>query len=142
MDLVLNELQDTKTQLTEVSKHLIEVQTTLKIFVEQNIETKKSLEALDLDFKKRFEPLAEKVSSWSGALKIISIGSMLVPILIMGVFAMFNPNNVKLEDLDKRFQQHVYDPKLHHNIISYIDSKFVTKQELRDHCNKWVGGIT
>lgn len=136
MDLVLNELQDTKTQLTEVSKHLIEVQTTLKIFVEQNLETKKSLETLDHDFKKKLEPLAEKVSSWSGALKIISIGSMLVPIMIMGVFATFNPNNIKLEDLDKRFQEHVYDPKLHHNIVSYIDSKFVTKEEFRAGCDR------
>ena len=136
MEILIGELQDTKSKLTEVTNSLIEVQTALKIFIENQRKTETSITALDSDVKEKFNGIYTRmenhnatINNWKGAINILSFGCVLMPVLIMGVFTMFNPNNARLEKLQTEFHQHVYDPKLHYNTPNYLETNFAKKYE-------------
>lgn len=130
VELLLNEIQDTKNELSRINTHLVEVQTTLKVFIEQHVEMKKAVAELDKEVHDKISPLINQQNIWKGALTAIAALSILVPVLIVGTFVLFNPNNSRLEELEDKFTHHIYDPQLHHNIINYVDTNFVKKKDL------------
>lgn len=123
MDRIIGELSDTRSRLSDVLMQLTKMESTLSNIIERERKLDQDIKALAL----KVEPLDNQVKSWVGSIKMFNYLAILTPVVISGLFITFNPNNKKIEDLEKEFLLHTTDPNLHKNIINYVDNNFVKK---------------